>query len=229
METPLVAIPAYNAGARLAETVVALRRHWAGPLLVVDDGSDDGCAAPLNETLLRHDANRGKGAALASAFDWALEQRHSAVLTLDGDGQHDPASIPSFIAAAQEHPEALHIGVRKEVDARAPWPSRLGNRASRYVINRILGMALPDTQCGFRMYPRAVLEAAPYHRFGPRYEFETEFLLAAHAMGFPIAAQPVPTIYQADRVTHFRQVQDSLSFLGVAWRFILARDGRKFP
>ncbi|HSN76998.1 MAG TPA: glycosyltransferase family 2 protein, partial [Anaerolineae bacterium] len=97
MDTPntLALIPAYNEAQRIAPVIAATLQHL--PALVVDDGSRDdtaGVAEAAGATVLRQAPNQGKGAALRAGLRWALDRRYDAVLTLDADGQHDPAEIP---------------------------------------------------------------------------------------------------------------------------------------
>lgn len=206
-------IPAYNAGPALAEVVAGIRAVADVPLWVVDDGSTDGCCdnLPGGVRVLTHAANRGKGAALKTAFVAALRDGYRSVGTLDADGQHPPSMVPAFVSAAEREPDALLLGVRLEIEDRAPWPSRHGNRVSRILVNKLLGRDLPDVQCGMRVYPADFLRAMTAS--GDRYEFETEALLEAGRLGVPILALPIPTHYGDERRTHFRRGADSFRVL----------------
>ena len=93
-------IPAYNCGASIAAVVESVRALDL-PVLVVDDGSTDGTAEAARAAgafCLQHPSNLGKGHALVTGFRWALSRAAEAVITLDGDGQHSPADLPSFLA-----------------------------------------------------------------------------------------------------------------------------------
>ena len=109
----LALVPAWNEAIRIRPIVEATRAHL--PVLVVDDGSHDetsAVAGAAGATVVRHPRNRGKGVALMTGFAWALERNCEAVLTLDADGQHDPADIPKFLTAFEAGAGDLIIGRR---------------------------------------------------------------------------------------------------------------------
>src|SRR3990172_923606 len=109
----LTLIPAYNEGDRVAPVVRATLVYL--PVLVVDDGSSDATAQyalDAGAEVLYQQPNQGKGAALRAGFAAALERGYQAVLTLDADGQHDPAEIPAFLAAYRKTSADLIIGRR---------------------------------------------------------------------------------------------------------------------
>ncbi|MGH8216042.1 MAG: glycosyltransferase family 2 protein, partial [Rhodanobacteraceae bacterium] len=111
---PFVVIPCLNEERAIGELLGRVLAHCVD-VIVIDDGSTDRTAAivaALPVTLIRHDARRGKGEALRAGFRKALELGASGVLTMDGDGQHDPADIPRILAAVRRFPGALVIGAR---------------------------------------------------------------------------------------------------------------------
>ena len=109
-------IPAYNALSTLPRLLknagqIFDKRH----ILVIDDGSTDDTAAAAQDAganLIRHPQNRGKGAALRTGFNWALEQDYEAIITIDADGQHDEREIPKFLEAGETQTGAIIIGSR---------------------------------------------------------------------------------------------------------------------
>lgn len=191
-------IPAYNAQGTIAAVVQRVKAMGGpehGPVLVVDDGSTDATgseAARAGAIVLRHAANRGKGAALQTGFAYALARGGQTVMTLDADGQHDPAEAEKLLAAAAAHPGSLIIGVRSFDPALMPRRSRIGNQISTFFISRFAGRLHRDTQSGFRIYPRRLLTAPLRTR---RFDTETELLLWAAKLGVPLCEVPIQTIY----------------------------------
>ena len=220
-----IVIPAFDEAATirvLAEAALALCPR----VVVVDDGSRDGTAervADLPLTLLRHDANRGKAASLRSAFSHALRHDAEAAITLDGDGQHDPADLPRLLAAWRAHPGRLVIGSRLHDRAAFP-PSRwFGNRFACFWISWAAGHTIADSQTGLRVYPRSVMTlaldgGAPSDRF----TFESEILIEAAAHGHETLAVPVAGRYpEGARRSHYRGVVDTARIVAmVAGRLV---------
>ncbi len=225
----LIAIPCYQGAARIAD-VVRGARATGHPVLVVDDGSTDrsgALAEAAGAMVLRHASNHGKGAALATAFAWARRRRHDAVLTLDADGQHDPAEVGRLVAAHEADRRALVIGVRSFAPEEMPRRSRIGNSISTWWISKFAGQPYQDTQSGFRVYPRALF--ANLRLVSRRFDTETELLLRAAKMGLPLVEVPIQTIYTDDRVTHFHGFRDTLRVIKLVigspfWRRIEAAD-----
>jgi len=220
-----VAIPCYQGAARVGEVVRGAKASGL-PVVVVDDGSTDGSAevarAAGADEVLRHAANRGKGAALATAFAFAERVGASAILSMDADGQHDPREIPELVAAHRKNPRALVVGVRSFAPADMPRRSRVGNRISTWWISRFAGRPHADSQSGFRVYPRSLYGNVRLR--SRRFETETELLLHAAKLGIPLVEVPISTIYQPDRVTHFHGFRDTLRVLRLVLSSPLWRD-----
>jgi uncharacterized protein (DUF2062 family) len=179
-----------------------------GPVFVVDDGS----TLPLPELpgcrLIRLPVNRGKAAALRTGLQQAAADGFTHAITMDADGQHSADDIPQFLEAARARPEALVVGVRDFIAARAPAGRRRSNAVSSFWFRVETGVRLPDTQCGFRSYPLALAQRL-VTRSG-RYAFELEFLVRAAWTGTPIVTVPVTCSYRPDQLrhSHFRPVLD---------------------
>jgi glycosyltransferase involved in cell wall biosynthesis len=212
-ESVLIVIPAYQA-ARTVGDVVRGARATGLPVVVVDDGSTDGTAAAAEAagaTVLRHPANQGKGAALQTGFAHAAKIGASGVLSLDADGQHDAAEIPSLLSAHREDPNALVIGIRR-FDESMPRRSQIGNRISTWWITRFAKRPMRDTQSGFRLYPRALTDGSELRT--SRFDTETELLLRAAKLNVPLREVPIKTIYHHDGPkTHFRNFRDTLRII----------------
>ncbi len=219
----LVAIPCFNGAKKVGEIVRAARRSGA-PVVVVDDGSSDdsaGVAEAAGAIVLRHPRNHGKGAALATAFACASRTNATGVVTLDADGQHDPAEIPRLIEAHLRQHDALIIGVRSFAANRMPRRSRIGNRISTFWISRFTGRALHDSQSGFRLYPRVLWDHVQLR--SRRFDTEAELLLLAARLGLPFVEVPVDTIYPTDHHSNFHGGSDTLRVIwlvlgSLAWK-----------
>jgi glycosyltransferase involved in cell wall biosynthesis len=230
----LIVIPVFNEAATI-EGLVARARAY-GTVVVVDDGSSDASAAVAARAgaeLVRLPRQRGKGEALRRGFDAALARGAERVVTLDGDGQHDPDEIPRLLEAAAAHPDALVIGGRlghgpdgnpDEPGYRVIPLERLNAmRVAGFFIDWLTGYALRDTQSGFRVYPLALLTAARGRRGG--FVFETEMLLRAASLGVPLVETPITAVHHANRRSRFRPLRDGsavtafLTAKGV-WRWV---------
>ncbi|HYQ48540.1 MAG TPA: glycosyltransferase family 2 protein [Thermodesulfovibrionales bacterium] len=201
-------IPAFNEEKRIVQVISGVRRHIPD-VIVVDDGSHDGTAARAERAgavVIRHASNRGKGMALRTGFGHALRRDYAAVLTLDGDGQHAPEEIAKFLSAFRAGSGDIIIGSRLWDKAAIPRYRYIPNRIGIFCISKAAGCRIDDTQSGFRLYRREVLETIPLTTTG--FETETEALIRAGRAGFRIHSFPVPAIYHRDYRTNFRPVRD---------------------
>jgi len=211
----LALIPAWNEAARIGPVVEATRVHL--PVLVVDDGSDDATSAVAEAAgaiVVRHPWNRGKGVALMTGFAWALERGCEAVLTLDADGQHDPADIPTFLAAYEAGAGDLIIGRRDF--SQMPFPRGYTNPFGSWLLSLALGTRLYDNQSGYRLHSRRFLEMLDLTTTG--FELEVEVIIQAVCKGVRIGWVDIRTIYGTGKVSYFHPLQDSARFLGMVWR-----------
>jgi glycosyltransferase involved in cell wall biosynthesis len=218
-----VLIPAYNCAATIAEVVAGARRHLE-TVLVVDDGSSDATAeraAAAGAEVVRQPGNTGKGAALRAGMERLASRGVARVLTMDGDGQHLADQIPLLLAASQHEPHALIIGVR-QVDPRLVTPIRqFGNRFANRWVEIACGLALPDTQSGFRVYP--MLETLSLGAAAGHFAYETEVLIRAARGGIAVRSVPVRAYYPppAERTSHFRPFVDTVRIIIVVLRLII--------
>jgi glycosyltransferase involved in cell wall biosynthesis len=198
-------VPAYQAAAHLGEVLLGLRALAAPPhVLVVDDGSRDATAEVARQfgaQVHSFAANRGKGHALLAGFERLRE--FDAVVTLDADGQHPPACLPAFVAAAEAGAD-LVLGTRA-LTPDMPLARRIANRFSSTWCSAIAGQPIADSQCGYRLYRREVLRRTPVQ--ASRYEVETEMAVRAARLGFKVAQVEIPTVY-GDEVSHLSPTRD---------------------
>lgn len=218
-----VLIPAYNCAATIAEVVAGARR-FVDCVLVVDDGSADATAEralAAGAEVLRQPGNTGKGAALRAGMEWLASRGVERVVTMDGDGQHLPDQIPVLLEASAGAPHALVVGARQVAPAQVQPIRRFGNRFANRWVEIASGLALPDTQSGFRVYPMPetlALGAATGH-----FAFETEVLIRAARGGILVRSVPVQAYYPppAERVSHFRPFLDTVRIIRIVLRLIL--------
>lgn len=207
-----IAIPAYNEE-RTIRALALSALALCPRVLVVDDGSTDASVAQLHDlplTLLKHPFNLGKAASLRHAFEHALAQGASCVVTLDGDGQHDPSDAAALLAAWRGQPDRLVIGSRLHDRSQFPPARYRANRFACFWISWAAGHPIADSQSGFRVYSKAVMRIATSRRVhGSRFTFESEILIEAADQGHPTLAVAIPGRYPDNaRRSHFRPVVD---------------------
>jgi glycosyltransferase involved in cell wall biosynthesis len=193
-------IPAYNEGKRIFEVVKETRRY-VEQVIVIDDGSHDDTVAYAEKAealVIRHPHNLGKGAACRSGFYGAMKLNCDAIIMLDGDGQHAPSDIPNFIQALQDNIQetGIVVGNRMTDTKDMPLARFLTNKTLSSMISFLAGTKMIDTQCGFRLIHRRVLEGVDYEN--NRYDAESEILVRAARAGFSIEEIPVQTIYNGE-------------------------------
>ncbi|MGI8510794.1 MAG: glycosyltransferase family 2 protein [Gemmatimonadaceae bacterium] len=209
-------IPALNAERTVGAVVASIRSVLPGVVVLgIDDGSTDGTRAVLArgcDHVIGFAENRGKGAALRSAFAFAASTWNlRPILTIDADGQHDTAFAPALLDALVR--ADVVIGTRQITGLSVPPHRRLANRISSAATRAITRCPISDSQSGYRaLRPGVALAIAAR---GDRYEYETDFLVRASHMGYRIAEVAVPTIYGPP--SHFREWSDALRVARVLW------------
>ena len=216
---PAVLIPTLDPDRRLCGIVDGLRARGVAEIIVVDDGSSPGCGPVFAEleqkpgcVLVRHGVNRGKGAALRTAFMKYLSEHPDGpgCVTADDDGQHSVDDIVNLVEKFRADPESLLLGRRDFSQGNVPWKSRVGNVLTRAVFRLLAGIRIGDTQTGLRAIPAEVMESSLSIR-GDRFEFETEMLLRAWDAGIRFREIPIRTVYAENNAgTHFRPVRDAV-------------------
>ena len=221
-----VVIPVYNHERKIAQVVrEALKLQL--PLLVIDDGSTDATYDRLKDiasiTIIRHGANRGKGAAILTGFAAALPSA-DWVITMDADGQHHPENALNLIRAVPPGERPIVVGRREGMNQRhVSWKSRFGRTFSNFWVRACGGPNIRDTQSGFRLYP--LPEAMHLGVNAQRFQFEVEILVRAKWRGIPIRETPVGVTYDSkdERVSHYRGFVDFFRNAGTFSHLILMR------
>lgn len=198
----LTALPVFNEARHVAGVLDEVLR-FTSDVLVVDDGSTDGTsevlAARSDVRVIRHEINRGYGAALITAFTETLTGGWAGLVTIDCDGQHQPQLIPAFIqAAGSPEQEADIISGSRYLEtpprsASVPFDRRRINETVTGELNQRLGLRLTDAFCGFKAYTRRALESL--HITEPGYAMPLELWVQAAAAGLRVKELPVPLIY----------------------------------
>lgn len=228
-----VIIPAYEPDQKLIETLGGLMAAGFDDIIVVDDGSSLSCQPVFEQikeftscTLLRYPENRGKGAALKTAFAFFLEQRpdREVAVSADADGQHLVKDIEAVSVTCLEK-KGVVLGVRNFSMPQVPARSRFGNRVTSGVFRLFFGMKIQDTQTGLRAFGREhlpLLMAVP----GDRYEYETNMLFEIRKENIPLSQTEIETVYLEDnKSSHFRVVRDSIRVYGLILKYLCSSVG----
>jgi glycosyltransferase involved in cell wall biosynthesis len=205
-------IPVYNNGTTVKSVALRCRRQL-DHVLVVDDGSTDADISALfadtDIEVLRHETNRGKGAALLSALSHIRKKGARWMICVDADGQHYPEDIPLFLPVMEQFPSSIIIGARDFSTANVPRGSRVGRRFSNFWIKLECGVRISDSQSGFRAYPVDYLAQMKFR--GTRFDFEVEILTKAVWYGLSLKEIPVQVVYapKGERISHFHLWKDN--------------------
>ena len=213
-----VVLPSLDPDEKLTAVIEGLLSHGFSDIILVNDGSKqenlhfftDAAAAHPEVHLLNHEVNRGKGAALKTAFTWFLKNRPRAqgVVTVDGDNQHHPEDTRACCEHMLETGR-ITLGCRDFSLPQVPPRSRFGNRTTSLVFKLFCGITLSDTQTGLRAFPKDTLELM-CQVAGDRFEYETNMLLAMKTNGLPFDEVKIRTVYiEENKSSHFHWLKDS--------------------
>ena len=208
----IVVIPAYNEAATIRDLVERALKVMS-EVVVVDDGSTDSTVARLEGlpvVVLQNERNVGKAASLWKGFDHAFGHGAQFVVTLDGDGQHQPEDMPRLLDMAERSPHNIVIGARLHDRKNFPARRYYANQFARFWISWAAGYPIADTQSGFRVYPAPLFaKLARRDVAWNGFVFESEVLIAAGEVGVRSIAVAIPGIYPKQaRPSHFRPVVD---------------------
>ena len=213
-----VVLPSLDPDEKLIAVVDGLLEHGFTDIILVNDGSKpenlhyftDLDAQHPEIHLLHHEVNRGKGAALKTAFTWFLENRPDGfgVVTVDGDNQHHPADTRACCEHMMETGKVV-LGCRDFNQADVPARSSFGNKTTSAVFKIFVGMTISDTQTGLRAIPRDILKVFTQVQ-GDRFEYETNMLLSMKTNGIAFDEVKIRTVYiEENASSHFHPIRDS--------------------
>ncbi len=225
----IVVIPAYEPDLKLLGVVKDFQEQAPSfPIVIVNDGSSTKCDSLFTEaeaipnvTVLRHPQNRGKGAALKTAYAYIAEHYPAVegILTVDADGQHLIGDSLRVVEAWKAHPDMLITGGR-QFKGEVPLRSRFGNGITRGVFHLTTGKRLYDTQTGLRAFSVGrVPEMLALH--GDRYEYEIHQLLYCCTASTGVFEVPIETVYlENNQSSHFDTLRDSVKIYKVIFKFL---------
>ncbi len=225
-----VIIPSYKPDEKLLSTIRGILAAGMNDIIVVDDGGGDEYAHIFSEAekidgcaVIRHNVNRGKGAALKTAFEYFLENRpdSAGVVTADADGQHLTDDIAA-VASKMVESGGVVLGCRDFSASDVPARSKFGNRCTSFVFKIFFGMKISDTQTGLRAIPREYVKTL-MGADGDRYEYETNMLILIKRSGIPYEEQTISTVYIDDNSSsHFRPIRDSIRIYSMMLKFVVS-------
>ena len=192
MDKTWVIIPVYNEDASITSVVKFVRRQGFKNIIVVDDGSQN----PANVSgakVIRHTINRGKGAATKTGIQAALLLGADYVVTLDGDGQHDPKDLSKMLAPLH-HGVVAVLGYRKFSPRHMPLFKILANHLANVLTGAISGLWVKDCMCGLKAYTARAARII-IRTCGDHYEYENEVVIQVSRHKLKFSQVPITTIY----------------------------------
>ena len=194
----LAIIPCYNEENTIGSVVLKTKR-FVNQVLVVDDGSDDETKTIAKEAganVVSHKKNKGKGSAIQTGFQYASDHNFDYVVTIDGDGQHNPLEIPDLLDNVVNNGHDISIGFRVGENTEMPMWRRVGKRVLDYTTSMANGGLLTDSQCGFRAFNKKAYESIAPRLKGKAFSVESEQLIQAHDLGLKIVNTNVSCKYK---------------------------------
>lgn len=213
MRNLCVLIPSYNEAKAIGSIVGGLKSHGL-TVYVVDDGSTDETASVAEDKgaiVIKNEKNLGKGAAMRRGFLHVLKGGYDAVLVMDGDDQHDVTDISHLIKTMRaDNALGIVIGNRMKDASSMPFVRKVTNRFMSFLMSKITGQHIPDSQCGFRLIRREVLESIKLE--SSNFEIESEMIVRAAKAGLKIGSVPVKTVYR-DEKSRINPAIDTFRFI----------------
>jgi len=223
-----IIMPVLNPDEKMMTFLDSLLTAGFQDIIIVNDGSKEETVHYFEEadvheqvTVLTHKVNKGKGAALKTAFSYLAKERPdiSGAVTVDGDGQHNIQCSNNCLEKFTECPDSVVLGGRDFTKADIPARSKFGNRVSSVIYRYAVGIKLNDTQTGLRVIPAEHFETFAQIK-GERYEYETNMLITIANKKIPYYEVPIETIYIDDNASsHFNPIKDSVKIYVVVLKY----------
>ena len=224
----LACIPAYNEELHI-ESLVKLTKNHVDKVVVCDDGSTDDTADIAKNAgaiVISHKTNKGYGAAIISLFNYARENNAEVMITLDGDGQHDPDQIPLLLNTITQHNVDVVIGSRflnQNIDA--PGYRQRGIKIITSTSNYGTDLKVSDSQSGFRAYSKNAINTIHPTEYGM--SVSTEILLKISNKGLSLAEVPITVSYDGDTSQH-NPISHGISVLGNTLKYVSIKHPLQF-
>lgn len=225
-----VVLPSLNPTQKLVSTVKGLVEEGFSDIIIVNDGSGpdfdkffDEVASLEQCTLLKHETNKGKGAALKTAFLYIQQQNKdiAGIVTADADGQHLPKDILKCAQQMTDN-ETVILGARNFNKSHVPIKSFLGNKITSFVFKTSCGININDTQTGLRVFPVKYIPFLLSIK-GERFEYETNMLLEMKPECIPFREVEITTVYEDKNVgSHFNAVRDAFRIYKLIFKFMMS-------
>ncbi len=210
-------IPAYNEAEGLGKFLVKIKEKNLS-ILVIDDGSDDSTyqiAKKYADVVIKNRKNSGKGRSLRKGIDYLLENKYfDYLIAMDADGQHSPDDLDKFIEAAKNGGLFI-IGNRMKNPAGMPKTRIITNNFMSWLISKITKQYIPDSQCGYRLIRKEIVEKLNIR--AKKFEIESEMLISASQLGYSIKSIPIQSVYYKNVSSKIKPIPDTLRFI----KFIL--------
>jgi len=210
-----VVIPAYNEALTISNLLTDVLTYHPSQLIVINDASIDNTAELINTfpIIAEHNQqNLGKAGSLWKGFEKAIEMDMDVVISMDGDGQHDPKDLPRLLKAFQNHPQNIIIGSRKRNPDTQPFARFFANKFANFWVSWAAGYRISDSQSGFRIYPIALLKQLDTLKQSQGFVFESEVLIEAAWQNYRSVGVEIEAIYPEERrASHFKPYDDIMN------------------
>jgi glycosyltransferase involved in cell wall biosynthesis len=222
-------IPAYNEEKNICQVITGCLPYQLD-IIIVDDGSKDKTALKVKKLqssfkkqliLLKHDQNKGKGAALKTGFQYAIQKGYTGVITLDADGQHNPQEIKSFLQLVKKEKPDLIIGSRFQNTQGMPFIRLATNYVTSWIISALAGKKVEDVQSGFRYISDKVIKNIELKT--RNFDTEPELILKACWLKYQVKNIPISTIYPPNCVSQVHKFLDTLKFFRLTLKSLVWR------